>query len=215
MHGPTDQLTQASKAATQQCCISSLLQVPPAGPARSGRRGGAQLQRLETAGGHLLHERHLHLVLEHAHAQPLVAVADDLLGLELLQLPSPIEVLDRAVDGRREEEEDEEGADIRLLPEVLLLKVLAEGESLNLSQEGLDRSLEGGHLLGLEAEGHRLAEEPAGGQAERHVQRGARDSRLSLPPRHSKRTSTWRGGHQEALLEGFAGSKRGREFGRT
>merc|ERR1719336_81331 len=98
---------------------------------RSLRHGGPQLQWRDAAGWHLLQQSGLHLVLDHAPPEPLVAIVDDLLGVQFAKLPRPVHVLAGAVDRRCEEEEQEEGPDICLLPEVLLLEELAGGEALD------------------------------------------------------------------------------------
>merc|ERR1719321_750281 len=85
----------------------------------SRRAGWSEHEHFRCA---LLQECGLDLVLDHIEAQPFVAVADNLLSVEFLQLPRPIEVFDGAVDGRCKDEEQDKWPQVRLVPEVLLFE---------------------------------------------------------------------------------------------
>eukprot|EP00403_Amphidinium_massartii_P027409 CAMPEP_0178401598 /NCGR_PEP_ID=MMETSP0689_2-20121128/16386_1 /TAXON_ID=160604 /ORGANISM="Amphidinium massartii, Strain CS-259" /LENGTH=136 /DNA_ID=CAMNT_0020022427 /DNA_START=144 /DNA_END=554 /DNA_ORIENTATION=- len=64
----------------------------------------------------------LDLILEHGQAEPLIAISNNLFGVELSQCPCPVEVLEGTVERRAEDEKEEDRPQVGLRPEVLLLE---------------------------------------------------------------------------------------------
>merc|ERR1712232_947690 len=98
---------------------------------RSLGRGWAELQRLDATLGDLLQEGRLDFVLEHVQAEPLIAVANDLGGVEFAQLARPVGVLEGPIDRRCKKERQEDWSNVGLAPEVLLFEVAAERKALD------------------------------------------------------------------------------------